>query len=657
MDVLIEVMIRDYVLKRGMKHSRKAVFLMTVVAVVSLIAFASAQELKPEISTALTNGDTTLAINLLNQEIQIDKAYSFNYYMLGMIYYNQGKYSKAADQFQLALDHKSKDYDALYYQGLCYIELGQLEKAQANMETGVKKDKSNKARFEDGLGQVMLAKKSWQEADRLFRQALVDDPSNANYHIHLGDANFYQGIPSLAITEYEKALQEDTASSEVYYHWAEACLDMKDYKCAIEKLKIVLQKDSTFAKAWMRAGGIYFKAGMSSRTRQDRDARFKEAIGSYKKYLELSKATPDSSNVRVFYELAMSYSNLYGFEDAVDYFREVLAIPMVPRDIYFYYGKALFYTKQYDSSADMLHKQLEWAASQGEDYKSTVDSAEVFQLLGDDYFYKKPKDFTTAIEYYKKSLALKPNQARLLQNVAIGYHSLRSYQQALEYYDKRIALGIDSTSASIYRNAGYAALNIATNSSAGGEEDVDIDQLGDEGAPPPETSTDTANANVDYFKLSTDYLTKYLQFDSTDVKVTSAVAYNYLYKMTDCENGVKYYQKVLELDPGNCEAKKSIGYAYFAGGICTKNYGKALDYLHEAYTCLTKSKGECADPSLTLWIAQCYHLRAAEKSAKKQNANDDFKNAYNWYGKVLKCQPNNAEAKKGQDDTRFEFAN
>ena len=577
--------------------------------------------------------------------------------MLGMIYYNQGKFSKAADQFQEALDRKGKDYEALYYQGLCYIELGQLDKAEVAMQAGVKKDKANKARFEDGLGQVMLAKKNWQEADRLFRQALVDDPSNANYHIHLGDANFYQGIPSLAITEYEKALEQDTASSEVYYHWAEACLEMKDYNCAIEKLRVVLSKDSTFAKAWMRAGGIYFRAGLSSRTKQDREARFKEAIGSYKKYLELSHATPDSSNVRVFYELAMSYSNLYGFEDAIDNFQKVLAIPMEPRDIYFYYGKALFYTKDYAKSAEMLQKQLDYTSQQGPDYKPAVDASEVYQLLGDDYFYRRPdKDYSTAIEFYKKSLETKPDQPRVLQNVAVAYHSLRSYQQALEYYDKRIALGIDSASASIYKNAGYAALNIASNSSAGADEEFNIDELeANGGSTPAPAPTDSVNPNVNYFQLSNDYLTKYLQFDSSDAKVTAAVAYNYLYKMTDCANGVKYYQRVLELDPKNCEAKKSIGYAYFAGGICAVNYDKALEYLNDAYSCLTSTSGECADVSLTLWIAQCYHLRAVAKSTKKVNANDDFKNAYNWYGKVLKCSPNNADAKKGQDDTRFEF--
>ena len=109
---------------------------------------------------------------------------------------------------------------------------------------------------------------------------------------------------------------------------------------------------------------------------------------------------------------------------------------------------------------------------------------------------------------------------------------------------------------------------------------------------------------------------------------------------------VKYFEQILSVEPNNCDALKSLGYAYF-GGVCTKNYTKALRYLLDAEKCISADKGACGEVDLLLWIAQCYHLRAADKLAAKQDANDDFKNSYNWYGRVLKCEPNHAEAKKG----------
>ncbi|MDH4157998.1 MAG: tetratricopeptide repeat protein, partial [candidate division Zixibacteria bacterium] len=314
-----------------------------VVACLSLaIPSANSQEVKPAIAEALAAGDTALAITLLEKEIEIDKAYHMNYYMLGRIYFERGQYARAKEQFRMAQEKKSKHYESLYYLGLTHLNLNELGEAEKVMEKGRKKDRKNADWFDDGYGLVMMAKEDYREADRAFRRAISEDSTVANYHIHLGDANFYQGIPSLAIAEYEIALQMDTASTEVYFHYAQACLEMKDYAGAMEKLRVVLTKDSTYAPAWMRAGSIYFKAALSSRSRSDQTNRFKDVIGAYRKYFELANVTADSSTVRPYFESAMAYVNINGFEEATKLFEEVLAIPYEPRDIYFYYGKSLW---------------------------------------------------------------------------------------------------------------------------------------------------------------------------------------------------------------------------------------------------------------------------------------------------------------------------
>lgn len=605
----------------------------------------NSQELKPEIAAALKRGDTTTAIDLFKREIIDDKGYHFNYYQLGLIYFNLGQNESAREMFETALDKKSKHLESMYYLGMSCLRLGDLKTARALMEKGRKKaKKEKKAIFDNGFGLVMLALKDYQEADRAFRSALVVDSENAEYHINLGDANFFQGIPSLAIIEYKKALKHDTASLEVFYHWAEACLEMRDYNCAIEKLKVVLSRDSTHANAWMRAGGIYFKAALSSRNREDRKARFIETIGSYKKYLELSGTKPDSSQVRTYFELAMSYVNIFGFEDAVKYFEDVLNIPYEPRDIYFNYGKSLWGIKDYPRSGEALLEHIEWEKKQDEDYTSKISRSELYRLLGDSYYYRKPEqDFASATKYYKMSLKEDPDQKRIVYNVAVAYHSLKSYSQAVEYYELRFAMGIDSTYAAIYKNAGYCALNIANNEADGDDMELDDEELSDETA-----------IEVNYFEKAIEYMISYLEFHPNDEKVLLLVASTYLYQLLDCSKGVMYYERLLAVDTDNCEAKKAIGYAYF-GGLCDKNYSRALTFLRKAYQCKSAADGKCGDPDLLLWVGQCYHLRAADKAAAKQDANDDFKNAFNWYGEVLKCDPNNVSAKKGQDDTRFEF--
>lgn len=608
------------------------------------------EELKPDIADALNIGDTTRAITLINKEIEVDPNYHFNYYMLGRIYFEQEIYSDAKNYLEIARDKKKKFYESTYYLALTLIQLDELDLAEKLMTEGQKKAKDLKALFEDGHGLVMLAKKNYSEADRDFRRAISIDSTIADFHIHLGDANFYQGIPSLATMEYEKALAIDTAGKEVYFHWAEACLEMKDYACAIEKLQIVLSKDSTHAPAWNRAAGIYFKAALSSRSRAERTNRFKEVIGSYRRYLELSGAKPDSAHVRPYFELAMAYLNVNGFEEAVENFEKVLSIPYEPRDIYFNFGKALWGMRDYVKSGDMLLKHEEWVEAQGDDYRSRISDAEFYQLLGDSYYYRKPPKIFKAVSAYQKSLAERPEQKRLVQNVAVGYHRLKSYKQAIEFYQKRIDMGIDSTSTSLIKNASYCALALAKNESEGEDDLLEEEELDEDMPMAIETEPDT----TDYFRVATELMEEYLKYEPNDIKVLTLVGNTYLFNMNDCTNGVKYFEKLATLAPDSCTAPRALGYAYF-GGLCNKNYPRALKYLGEAYDCTVANGGACSDVDLVLWIAQANHLHAVAKSEAGEDAKPYFKAANEWYNKVIKCDPNNNDAKEGIKQTQFEF--
>ena len=186
----------------------------------------SAEDVKSHIREALDAGDTAQAIQLLNEDIEIDKGYHFNYYTLGRIYYVREQYQKAREQFEIALDKKSKHYESLYYLGLTYIALEDIDNALETMKKGQKKAKKLKDMFNNGYGLALMKQGKYDDAVGAFLKAQVGHEDNPEYHINLGDAYFYQGVPSLAIIEYEKALEVDTGSTEVYFHWAEACFQM-----------------------------------------------------------------------------------------------------------------------------------------------------------------------------------------------------------------------------------------------------------------------------------------------------------------------------------------------------------------------------------------------------------------------------------------------
>lgn len=629
----------------------------------------SAEELKQPIVDALNAGDTTKAMNLLESEIKIDPGYEYNYYIMGKIFEKRHKYSKALEYYQTAVDKKGKFYEALYALGMMQLELGKIDEAEKTMKNGIKKSHDMDAWFHNGMGLVQMAKGNLSEADKEIRMALIADPDNARFHINLGDVNFANKVYPLAISEYEKALKLDTASTDVYFRWAEACLEMRDYTCALEKLRVVLTKDSTYADAWMKAGGIYYKAARSSRNQQDMKQRFLETIGSYEKYIQLSNAKPDSFTGRAYYETAMSYVFIGGYDKAQEYFRKVLSIPVEPRDIYFYFARSFQGDQenpQYDSALYYYKKHEEWVKEQGPDYTSSISNAELYRRMGE--CYQALKDNYNTINYFKKSLEYDPNQPNLLYGIAVAYNYNGDYRNALIYYMKRIDAGMDERYWSIYYNAATSALYLLEKGGAAMTEEEDLGL--DEDLAPADTVEEDPLAGIDLAQLAIDYLTKIAvdywdvvqskeRYLPTGIKALGMLASTYLYQKNDCTNGVKWYQKVLEYDPNNCEALKSLGYAYY-GGICTNNYGKALDYLGQARQCLEKSGEEKCSQAMVdvmLWIGQAHQFRAIERSDAKQKdaAKADFKAAYDWYEQVLKCDPGNKAATEGKEQVYYEF--
>ena len=87
-------LVRMMELRKGVNLQSVAIVLMAFLVTV-MTPFINAQEVKPIIIEALNRGDTATAISLLESEISLDKTYYMNYYTLGLVYYNQGKYHEA----------------------------------------------------------------------------------------------------------------------------------------------------------------------------------------------------------------------------------------------------------------------------------------------------------------------------------------------------------------------------------------------------------------------------------------------------------------------------------------------------------------------------------------------------------------------------------
>ncbi len=572
-------------------------------------------DLDPEIREAMVRNDTAQALSLIDAQLGIDPNYAPHYLLKGRIYYARGQYDEAMDQFETALDKKSKLYEALYYRGLVSLENGDLNNAKEDFSKGLKKTKNaEKALFHNGMGLLLIKQESYSEADLEFRKAITLDPDKTEFYANLGDANYFAELYPLAISEYNKVIEMDTTNLVVYFRLARAYVAQNQYTDALAQLRVVLTRDSTYAQAWKEIGRLYTLAGLSASDRETKDQRFKEAVGSYNKYLEL---TNDSTDGEVFYNIGRSYFNLGGFAQADSAFEYVVSLGDEPKGIYLYLGRGYIIEERYQDGIETLQKHLDWMGQQDPDWAPGVEEADVFRRMGD--AYKALDDWESAASNYVRAFDLNPAEPRYALEVAVAYHQLKDYETALDYYDKRIGLGPDAWS--IYLNAAGCAYNLEN------------------------------------YEKAVGYLEQVVGLDSTRERAYALLSDAYLNRLEDCDKGVVWTMRWLSMDSTNCDAYKSLGLAYLSN-ICPADYLKAVNYFDRALKCY-KAKGmnNCSSADVMLYIAQSYHLHAAglAENDKKDEAKPYYEKAFNWYQNVLKCDPGNNDAKEGVRQTEFEF--
>jgi tetratricopeptide (TPR) repeat protein len=606
---------------QNMKTGTKLLILMGLAVTLAAVSTAPAQAfqfnytLAPEITDAMNRHDTTAALEQIETSLKVDPYYAPLYLLRGEIYYARGEYDKALTEFDTALDKKSSLYEALYYRGLVMLEKGDLKEAEKDFSKGLKKTKnSEKALFHNGMGLLLIKEEKYSDADLQFRKAITLDPNKAEYYANLGDANYYAKLYPLAINEYNKVIQMDTTYLDVYFRLARAYLAQGQYNDALDQLRTVLTRDSTYGGAWRDIGRLYTLAGLSASDRQTKEQRFKDAIGSYRKYLDI---THDSSNTEVFFNIGRSYFNLGGFPEADSAFEYVLAKGDVPKGIYLYLGRGFIAIEQYQQGIDMLLRHFEWMKEQDPDWTPGVEDADTYNRIGN--AYRAMDDWENAATYYVKAYDLNTRDPRYALDAAVAYHQLKDYATALKYYQKRIELGPDAWN--VYLNAGGCAYSL---------ED---------------------------YELAAQYFEKVVELEPTRERAYALLSDTYLNRLEDCENGVSWTNKWLAMDTTNCDALKSLGFAYF-GGICPQDYMKAVGYFSRTLACY-KAKGmnNCSAADVMLYMAQAYHLQAAglAEKDKKEESKPYYKNAYEWYQKVLKCDPGNKDAQEGSRQTEFEY--
>ncbi len=179
--------------------------------------------------------------------------------LLGLAYIGQGSTDKVADakaELQQALDLDPELLMARYYLARLYFDQGLSEKAQEQLERGLKQDPAA-PNFLSLLGEVRRELGDPRASLELNRKALAADATMAPAHYFLALAHLDLKQEQAAIAEFQQALRSPYVTPEVYNALASLYIKKQQFAAAEDLCRKSIAVDPSRPDAYLNLARVY----------------------------------------------------------------------------------------------------------------------------------------------------------------------------------------------------------------------------------------------------------------------------------------------------------------------------------------------------------------------------------------------------------------
>jgi len=318
------------------------------------------------------------AISCFKKAMLNNKSDAGIYNYIGKAYEEQGMLAEAADAYTSSI----KLYSSLYAQlklGSIFFKQNNYNACSAVLTKLISRDSTNLYAFYL-LGRAFIRSGKFDSTIIISSKAVHVDSINYPNLLNLGIAYFNTGLYKDAVKTLNKAIAISPESYEARYYLGYAYIKLDQRADAVTQLEFCANSKSRFQqKALIALIDFYRKIGLN-----------KECIRAANKYLQI---------------------------DTKNYLSTV----------YFHLGCALSEEENYSEADSAFQKSL---------------TSSTLPLIKGIFFYRglnsyKQKEYIKAINYYKKAIALKPDDPYTYYNLAIVYDEFyRDKKPAIKYYQK-----------------------------------------------------------------------------------------------------------------------------------------------------------------------------------------------------------------------------
>jgi len=471
-------------------------------------------------------------------------------FYLGEIFFQQQNLDSAKLFYEKGIEADKKF--PLNYVGLVRINVieGNSTQAEKNQNEAIDLGNEKNPEVYVVLSKAYSRIKEYKKAIELLNNALKISTQHVNTYLALGKVYLEENNGTEAVKNFQKAIDVEPTNTEALTWKAKVYILINNYQSAISLLDEAIKNVPSFAPAYVELAELYYTMKNYSKAAEnysmylansevtlEKKKRYAQILYLNKEYQkaidilkEVNKIEPNnSSSVRI---IAYSYLRLEDTENSMSYFQKFFEIP-----------SAEFSATDYENYADLLSK------------------------TGND---------SLAIENYAKSLSLDSSKIELHSKMASLYFKNKKYSEAAKEYFLKERLTGKKLSLREYFDLGTALTvsgQFVEADSIFGEitkikPDLPLGYLMRARVQSTVDSTQELGFAKPYYEKFIEVVS--VSPDSTKyqkdlVEANSYLGYHYFlmkddpaYKDIWRENYKKYWEKVLELEPENQQAKDAL---------------------------------------------------------------------------------------------------
>ena len=193
--------------------------------------------------------------------------------MVAWLDYTDGRFPQAVSRYGAILrKDPERHYHLRYHRALAFSGLQQFDSAATELTLLVeemhRRDQKrlvyfydSKAMFEYAAGLMYVAARRYEEAREAFMRALSDDLAFYPAHSALGTILLQLGDTTVAIGEYQQALDLNRADPYTRYNFSLVLMNARQTDAAIEHLRFVIDAEPYFAAPYYYLGRILDSQG------------------------------------------------------------------------------------------------------------------------------------------------------------------------------------------------------------------------------------------------------------------------------------------------------------------------------------------------------------------------------------------------------------